>query len=255
MRLLFLFLTLLIGSTFIPAHAQSTSEMDLQRCIWACLANSKGNDDPAYHTCVKEYCVATEQTSEDPIPRQSKPADTQTILFVQKSLAALGFDPGPADGVFGRKTAAAIKAFQRARGLSQSGVIDDGVVSALRSSGEPGQAETRPANTGSAGADLDVAIIEYGGDGQAATCASSVVAGLNSKGDGFLAVRSGPGPDYRKIDELHNGDVVYAFDQKGDWVGVAYNDASIDCASQTTRPVQSDYQGWVHRKWLNDLAG
>ena len=32
--------------------------MAVQRCVWSCLANSKGADDPAYERCVKEYCEA-----------------------------------------------------------------------------------------------------------------------------------------------------------------------------------------------------
>ena len=63
--------------------------------------------------------------------------------------------------------------------------------------------------------ELDVPVLEQGGDGQMANCASSMVTGLKATGDGFLAVRSGPGSKYRKIDELHNGDVVLVFEQRG----------------------------------------
>ena len=255
MRILFMIKAVMIGAACSAAFAQSSSEMDLQRCVWACLANSKGNSDPAYHACVENRCVAANRNSQALEPQQSSATDPQTVLFVQQSLAAKGFDPGPADGVFGRKTAAAISAFQRSHGLAETGVVDEAVLAALRSARETSQLTTEAAVKRRAGADLDVAIIEYAGDGQAATCASSVVDGLNPQGDGFLAVRSGPGTNFRKIDELHNGDVVYAFDRKGDWVGIAYHVASIDCASQSTRPLQSEYQGWVNGKWLRDLAG
>ena len=104
--------------------------------------------------------------------------------------------------------------------------------------------------------DLDVPIIEQGGDGHVATCASSTVVGLDPKGDGFLAVRSGPGSQYRKLAELHNGDVVYEFDHKGPWRGVVYGETQGDeCASMKTRPVTNPKKGWVHSKWLQDLAG
>jgi len=103
---------------------------------------------------------------------------------------------------------------------------------------------------------LDVRIMEEGGGGQLATCASSTVAGLSADGDGFLAVRSGPGSQYRKLAELHNGDVVYVFDKKGKWAGVVYGDLeSEECASINTRPVTNRKKGWVHTKWLKDLAG
>lgn len=37
------------------AFAQDDA-MEAQRCIWRCLANSKGADDPAYKACVKSHC-------------------------------------------------------------------------------------------------------------------------------------------------------------------------------------------------------
>jgi Bacterial SH3 domain len=104
-------------------------------------------------------------------------------------------------------------------------------------------------------ADLDVPILEQGGDGQAANCASSVVAGLSAGGDGFLAVRSGPGTGYRKLDELYNGDVVIVFAQQGPWYGVVYRTARVTCASTTDRAIQYPNKGWVHGKWLKPLAG
>ncbi len=45
-----------------------------------------------------------------------------TTLEIQRRLAALGFDPGPLDGVRGRLTIRAIKAFQAANGLAPDGL-------------------------------------------------------------------------------------------------------------------------------------
>lgn len=44
------------------------------------------------------------------------------ILAIQKHLAVAGFDPGPIDGISGRRTTAAIRAFQSAVGLPDDGV-------------------------------------------------------------------------------------------------------------------------------------
>jgi len=43
------------------------------------------------------------------------------ILAIQKHLAVAGFDPGPIDGIPGRRTTAAIRAFQSSAGLSDDG--------------------------------------------------------------------------------------------------------------------------------------
>ncbi|WP_191090062.1 SH3 domain-containing protein [Histidinibacterium aquaticum] len=88
--------------------------------------------------------------------------------------------------------------------------------------------------------DLDVGF-PIAEDGQAAGCAGSVVAGLDPGGDGFLAVRSGPGSSYRKLDELVNGDMVRTCARSGPWWGVYYG--------------QPRRVGWVHGNWLVDGAG
>lgn len=46
-----------------------------------------------------------------------------SILDIQKALAAKGFDPGGADGIWGRKTIKAIRAFQGAGGLTADGIV------------------------------------------------------------------------------------------------------------------------------------
>lgn len=53
---------------------------------------------------------------------QSRPV---TVKDIQAGLAELGYDPGPADGLMGRKTANAIKAFQMDANLPVDGKISD----------------------------------------------------------------------------------------------------------------------------------
>jgi cytohesin len=43
---------------------------------------------------------------------------------VQKRLRELGYDPGPADGIWGKKTTLAVKLFQRDKGLPVTGKLD-----------------------------------------------------------------------------------------------------------------------------------
>jgi peptidoglycan hydrolase-like protein with peptidoglycan-binding domain len=45
------------------------------------------------------------------------------VRQLQQALKAGGYDPGSIDGVFGSKTATAVKAFQQARGLTVDGVV------------------------------------------------------------------------------------------------------------------------------------
>lgn len=47
----------------------------------------------------------------------------EPVKKLQERLKELGFDPGPADGIFGPKTLAAVKAFQQAKGLEVDGVV------------------------------------------------------------------------------------------------------------------------------------
>jgi murein L,D-transpeptidase YcbB/YkuD len=45
------------------------------------------------------------------------------VSALQERLLALGFDPGPIDGQFGARTAAAVTAFQSTNGISADGVV------------------------------------------------------------------------------------------------------------------------------------
>jgi len=64
-------------------------------------------------------------------PKRRSTSDTR-VREAQKRLNSLGYNPGPADGVMGPKTRAAIQAFQRVRGLNDDGKLDDRLLSLLR---------------------------------------------------------------------------------------------------------------------------
>ncbi len=46
----------------------------------------------------------------------------EDVTRLQKRLAAAGFDPGAADGIFGPKTEAALRAFQESAGIAVDGI-------------------------------------------------------------------------------------------------------------------------------------
>lgn len=69
MKTIFLaILVVLMGA--VTALAQEDDAMEVQRCIWRCLADSRGANDPAYHQCVARLC--NEPVTEG--PQASTPA-------------------------------------------------------------------------------------------------------------------------------------------------------------------------------------
>ena len=81
-------------------------------------------------------------TSSKPVPRGAMD-DRQQIVRVQRGLASLGYDPGLADGIMGRKTRAAIRAFQAKAGLPVTGEISARLEAAVRAA-KRNVASTRP---------------------------------------------------------------------------------------------------------------
>ena len=68
----------------------------------------------------------------------------------------------------------------------------------------------------------------------------------HAAGNGFLAVRTGPGSKYRQIGELYAGDEVSVWNRSGNWYQVA-------CMSgRCMNPLwgQASPQGWVSKKYV-----
>ena len=82
-----------------------------------------------------------------------KPTPDPIVKSIQQRLNALGYDAGTADGFMGGKTRVAIIAFQRDRGLTQDGAVNEALLQQLRShSKEPSKVEAisgpKPLDTG-----------------------------------------------------------------------------------------------------------
>ena len=83
--------------------------------------------------------------------------DRRARRQVQRRLRDEGFDPGTPDGLFGRRTRAAIRDWQRSRGLPQSGYLDGAQVLELTTSAGPANA----AAAGDVEAPVDVVRSEF----------------------------------------------------------------------------------------------
>ncbi|HLO22915.1 MAG TPA: integron [Methyloceanibacter sp.] len=93
-----------------------------------------------------------------------------------------------------------------------------------------------------------------------ACMSSGAVKGLDPHGDGFLAVRAGPGSQYQMIDKLLEGQNVFVCDERGQWLGVVYTRGSQDCGVTSALNKPTPYPGpclagWVHRNFINITAG
>lgn len=77
-------------------------------------------------SCCLVAAVAFAQTPATPAPAAvaSSRANSQHVREAQQTLEALKLDPGPADGMLGPRTKAAVKRFQEAEKLSATGTLD-----------------------------------------------------------------------------------------------------------------------------------
>ena len=76
-------------------------------------------------------------------------------------------------------------------------------------------------------------------DAQAACFGAAEVMGLDPNGDGFLAVRTGPGSNYPMIGQVHNGDRVGVYARRGDWHAISFG--------------PDNRLGWAHGNWLGNF--
>lgn len=109
-----------------------------------------------------------------------------------------------------------------------------------------------------------VVPVQFGAIAELDACGSQgEVRGLNPKGDNFLAVREGPGTDYAKIDEIHEGQWIILCEEaeKGAWFGIVYDPTGkLDCGTGSPIPEKRVYDGpcksgWVSSKFITMLAG
>lgn len=104
--------------------------------------------------------------------------------------------------------------------------------------------------------------VMVGGFAEMDACSVGQVTGLKAGGDGFLAVRAGPGTTYRVVDKIGMGQLVYLCDSadEGAWLAVVYSTDEDDCEVTSPVPSRQPYRGhcragWVKAKWIEVVAG
>ena len=85
-------------------------------------------------------CIVRAWGCNGPVVEEGLSLDRAARRQIQQGLAAGGFDPGGADGLFGPRTRAAIRRWQSSRGARSTGYLDGASAEALRSTGAAGRA-------------------------------------------------------------------------------------------------------------------
>jgi putative chitinase len=147
-------------------------------------------------------------SSGQPVLKQG--ARGPAVADLQRKLAAHGFSPGAADGVFGPGTEAAVKSFQRAKGLAADGVVGARTWAALAA------APTKPTDPGPVTGGVSLAqlkrIMPNLSDARARECLphlnkAMVEAGINTpkRQAAFLAQLAHESAEFRYFEELASG--------------------------------------------------
>jgi hypothetical protein len=77
--------------------------------------------------------------------------DSETVKKAQEALASQGYNPGPADGVWGPRTSDAVKKAQTAKSIEPTGQLDDRTLVALGVTGGSGAASSSERSTSGSG--------------------------------------------------------------------------------------------------------
>jgi murein L,D-transpeptidase YcbB/YkuD len=129
--MLFIALTIVGCATTRPKPAQTlTSPSDLQSQL---QAKDQEIQDLQYQLDSRQQGLSNNFASGSSDKYNLLRVPGVSATDVQKALLKAGFDPGPVDGRLGKKTRAAIKAFQKQNHLTADGVVGEKTWAALRS--------------------------------------------------------------------------------------------------------------------------
>lgn len=103
--------------------------------------------------------------------------------------------------------------------------------------------------------------VTIGGDADMDACGSTgIVSGLRGGSGSFLAVRGGPGLQFRTIDRLEPDTRVWICEARAGWLGVVYGTDDKGCGVSSPVPVRRPYvgpcaSGWVSERYVRREAG
>ena len=121
-------------------------------------------------------CVVRAWGCNGPVVEEGLALDRGARRQIQLGLRAGGYDPGGADGMFGPRTRAAIRSWQRSRGARATGYLDGAAAQALRTGGASGPAAAQVARPGPSAANAAVQASPAGAE--ASSPASPELEGL-----------------------------------------------------------------------------
>jgi len=117
------------GSYRYREGSQSRAERDVEAYRSQIVSEAIREAKQLGHSYQPSYPSVSPGASTSSAPK--KP-NAQYTKEAQQLLTDLGYDPGPVDGDYGRRTGDAVKAFQRDAGITQDGWIDQDLLSTLR---------------------------------------------------------------------------------------------------------------------------
>jgi len=118
-----------------------------QREVEGVRAQIVASVSPPWQASVSPGGSASQRPS---LATQPRPVQqwSQLTLDVQRALTVLGYDPGPADGLYGARTRSAIQSFQRGVGIAADGQVTRALLERLRQEAASRRTRDASATTG-----------------------------------------------------------------------------------------------------------
>ena len=131
-------------SLLLAADSLTVAGIDLSLTQSLVMALLEGKSGPLEGGGASETAQAIPSSS-GPVPDRDVSKPKLDVRRVQTLLAELGYEPGAIDGLMGRRTASAIRAFQKAEGLAVDGRLSADLVAALETRAAPPAADREAA--------------------------------------------------------------------------------------------------------------